>query len=99
MKILCAILFSFIFLAINNNVLAKDCTSKKSNAKLFCYYSKLTDVQSCKCSHIILPANSDVKSVDRVRDNIDGVKILISVNEFNQVKSINSFRSDYEEDK
>jgi hypothetical protein len=63
---------------------AADCP-KKTNSKLVCYYSKLTHVDSCKCSHVVLPADSDVKSIDRMREHLKGVKILITVNEFNQV--------------
>lgn len=67
-------------------VWAKDnCLSQKSNSKLFCYYSKLTDVEGCGCSHVILPSDTDVKSIERFRDVMKGVKVLINVNEFNQV--------------
>lgn len=75
-----------IFLATLSGSLAKDCSKvKKSNSKLFCYYSKLTDIDGCYCSHIILPSNSDVKSVERVRQYAGDPKILVTVNEFNKV--------------
>ncbi|KAJ8980134.1 hypothetical protein NQ317_009193 [Molorchus minor] len=63
---------------------AKNCPPRKSNSKLFCYYGKLTDVDNCFCSHAILPANSDVKTVERAREFLRGVKVLVTVNEFNQ---------------
>ncbi|CAH0564421.1 unnamed protein product [Brassicogethes aeneus] len=77
-------LFGVVFCLLVVGVWGKECPAKRSNSKLFCYYSKLTDVNSCECSHVILPANSDVKSVDRLREHLKGVKVLISVNEFNQ---------------
>nr|XP_015838222.1 PREDICTED: uncharacterized protein LOC103314049 isoform X2 [Tribolium castaneum] len=61
-----------------------DCPAKKTQSKLICYYSKLTQADSCKCSHVILPADADVKAIDRLREHAKGVKILITVNEFNQ---------------
>lgn len=81
MNFLSAIFFIFVV----TNVVSSDCPTKKTQSKLICYYSKLTQVDSCKCSHVILPADSDVKSIDRFREHAKGVKILITVNEFNQV--------------
>lgn len=79
-------LFLIILLATVCGSFAKDCSKvKKSNSKLFCYYSKLTDVDGCYCTHIILPANADVKSVERAREVIGDRKILVTVNQFNQV--------------
>nr|XP_023021193.1 uncharacterized protein LOC111509648 [Leptinotarsa decemlineata] len=77
-------LLGVIILAVLGSALAKDCPSRKSNSKLFCYFSKLTEIDGCYCSHVILPANSDVKSVERARQQMKGMKILITVNEFNQ---------------
>lgn len=62
-----------------------DCPTKKTSSKLICYYSKLSNIDSCKCTHVVLPADADVKSIDTIRERLKGVKILISVNEFNQV--------------
>ncbi|RZB39635.1 mucin-17-like [Asbolus verrucosus] len=78
MKIPSAILLIFVAGALAS------CPGKKTNSKLICYYSKLREVDSCKCSHVVLPASSDVKSIDRIRVRLKGVKILITVNEFSQ---------------
>lgn len=66
-------------------VFGRDCTDRKGQSKLFCYFSKVTDVDTCHCSHVILPANSDLKSVVRLKEQLTGVKILITVHEFNEV--------------
>lgn len=76
----CAI--NLIFFA---GVLARDCNINKSNSKLVCYYSDAKDANSCKCSHVILPQVTDAKDVERVREKLNGVKILITVNNFNEV--------------
>ncbi|CAH1115947.1 unnamed protein product [Phaedon cochleariae] len=73
-----------VFLAVMAAVWAKECPANKSNSKLFCYFSKLTDIDGCRCSYVILPADADVKSVERVREVYEGVKVLVTVNEFNQ---------------
>ncbi|XP_044253485.1 uncharacterized protein LOC123004333 isoform X2 [Tribolium madens] len=72
----------FIFVAVSGAT--GECPTKKTQSKLICYYSKLTQADSCKCSHVILPADADIKSIDRFREHAKGVKILITVNEFNQ---------------
>ncbi|KAG5895925.1 hypothetical protein JTB14_016329 [Gonioctena quinquepunctata] len=77
-------LFGVIILGFLANASAKECPTSKANSKLFCYYSKLTDIDGCYCSHVILPANSDVKNVERVRQHAKGMKILVTVTEFNQ---------------
>ncbi|KAI4457091.1 chitinase [Holotrichia oblita] len=80
------IIVSFLFLSLVAIVSGEKCTQsmKNSRTKLFCYYSKLKDVNSCKCTHVILPANSDVKSIENLRSNLNGVKILVTVHEFNE---------------
>lgn len=80
---------SAILLIFGGLAFANDCpTNKKTTSKLICYYSKLNHVDSCKCSHVILPPHSDVKSIERLRQHFKGVKILITANEFNQVRVI-----------
>lgn len=74
-----------VLLALLAGSTARNCPGRKSSSKLFCYYGKLTEVDNCYCTHAILPANSDVKAVERVREQLKGVKILVTVNEFNQV--------------
>ncbi|KAJ8922936.1 hypothetical protein NQ315_001481 [Exocentrus adspersus] len=69
---------------IGGGVATPDCPARKSGAKLFCYYGKLTDVDNCFCSHAVLPADSDVKAIERARQHLKGVKVLVTVNEFNQ---------------
>lgn len=83
MKVLVSVLFLF-YLTLGS---CKDCPSKKINSKLVCYYSKLTDVDNCYCTHVVLPANSDLKSIENVRKKLagTGTKILLTVSEFNQV--------------
>lgn len=74
-----------VFVAFLAATLARNCPGRKSSSKLFCYYGKLTDVDNCYCTHAILPANSDVKAIERAREHLKGVKILVTVHEFNQV--------------
>ncbi|XP_050297749.1 uncharacterized protein LOC126737088 [Anthonomus grandis grandis] len=64
----------------------KECPQSKrlSTSKLVCYYSSLEEVDGCYCSHVILPANSDVKGIEKVKEKAKGVKIYVTVNEFNQ---------------
>lgn len=73
------------------NVLSKQCSVKKSNSKLICYYSEVIDVDFCLCSHVILPANSDSKAIDAIREKFQGVKVLLTVNEFNEVSKLKHF--------
>lgn len=88
-------LFLILLFATLSGSFAKDCSKvRKANSKLFCYYSKLTDIDGCYCSHVILPANADVKSVERVRQVVGDSKILVTVNEFNRV-SFTTFSFDY----
>ncbi|KAF7272154.1 hypothetical protein GWI33_015040 [Rhynchophorus ferrugineus] len=62
-----------------------DCpTGKRSSSKLVCYYGDLGLNNACYCTHIVLPASFDVKSIEKARSSIKGAKIYISVNEFNQ---------------
>lgn len=80
------VLFLFLSSVVTDLSFAEKCSpTKSSNTKLFCYYGKLKDVNSCKCSHVILPPNSDVKSVESLRSKLTGVKILVTVHEFNEV--------------
>lgn len=81
MKLTCAI---FLFLITAG--FAKNCPNKKTQPKLFCYYGKITEIDSCQCTHIILPADSDIKSIDRLKNTLSDTKILITVHEFNEVK-------------
>lgn len=83
MKGFVCVLFLFI-LSLGS---CKDCPSKRINSKLVCYYSKLTDVDNCYCTHVVLPANSEPKSIEGVRQKLagTGTKILLTVTEFNQV--------------
>ncbi|CAG9773991.1 unnamed protein product [Ceutorhynchus assimilis] len=63
---------------------SKDC-KQLSTSKLICYYSTVEDViEGCYCTHIILPANSDVKAVEKLKERYKGAKVYVSVNEFNQ---------------
>lgn len=79
-------LFVIVFLAGLSVSFAKDCSKvKKSNSKLFCYYSKLTDSDGCFCTHVILPENADDKTVQAARQLFGDRKILVTVNHFNQV--------------
>lgn len=83
------ILKGVIFLCFFALCYAKDCSNvKRTNSKLVCYYSKLTDVDNCYCTHIILPANTDVKLIENFKQKITGAKILLTVNEFNEVMHI-----------
>lgn len=83
--------FLVIFLAAFSAAFAKDCSKiRKTNSKLFCYYSKLTDIDGCYCSHVVLPANADVKSIERVKQQVGNPKILVTVTQFNEV-SVNFF--------
>lgn len=77
---------SVIFLCVLALTYAKDCPSKRINSKLICYYSKLSDIDSCYCTHVILPANTDFNAIQGLRQKLSGVKILLTVNEFNQVE-------------
>ncbi|XP_030752102.1 uncharacterized protein LOC115879415 [Sitophilus oryzae] len=62
-----------------------DCpASKRSNSKLICYYGGLEQIDGCYCTHVILPSNADVKGIEKVREEARGVKIYVTVNEFNQ---------------
>lgn len=63
----------------------KECISSGSiTSKLFCYYSDARRVDVCKCSHVILPEKTPV---DQLKGLIEdkGVKVLLTVQEFNQV--------------
>lgn len=86
MKFLVISLSVFSFL-IFGTVLCKDCPNKKINSKLVCYYSKLIDIDSCYCTHVVLPTNSDLNEIQDVRKKLSGTgtKILLTVSEFNQV--------------
>ncbi|KAK9882955.1 hypothetical protein WA026_001172 [Henosepilachna vigintioctopunctata] len=76
--LLCATIFI-------SDVWTKDCTVLKSNTKLFCYYGDVKETNDyCRCSHVILPENTDSKIVEKIRKRNDDVKILITVREFNE---------------
>lgn len=78
----------FLLLTLTVTIInSKDCKNKKPQSKLFCYYSKITDIDDCQCSYVILPSNSDVKSVERLKSTYKDTKILITVHEFNEVIS------------
>ncbi|XP_066258348.1 uncharacterized protein [Euwallacea similis] len=64
----------------------KECGVNKglSTSKLVCYYSTVDVVDGCYCTHVILPANADAKAVERLRKRANGVKVYVTVNEFNQ---------------
>lgn len=87
MKVFSCVLLLF-FLALGH---CKDCPGKRINSKLICYYSKLTDVDSCYCTHVVLPANSDLKSIESLKQKLTGAKILLTVTEFNQVVAYISY--------
>lgn len=81
-------LILIVFLAAICGSFAKDCSKVKTpNSKLFCYYSELIDSDGCYCTHVILPANADEKTVDSARQLFGNRKILMTVNHFNQVSS------------
>lgn len=81
-------LLLILFLATVHGSTARDCSKlKKPSSKLFCYYSKLTDYEECYCTHIVLPPNSDVKTVDKARQLFKNSQILVTVNQFNMVSS------------
>lgn len=84
MKLFGCVLLLFLIVTVGY---CKDCPTKRINSKLICYYSQLTDVDGCYCTHVVLPANSDFKSIDNVRQKLagSGAKILLTVTEFNQV--------------
>lgn len=84
MKFISAIIFLLV-----NSALAKECVNRKTTSKLICYYSKLIEIDNnCECTHIILPANSELKQIEQFKQNYDkNVKFLITVNEFNQVRN------------
>ncbi|GJQ81807.1 hypothetical protein Trydic_g348 [Trypoxylus dichotomus] len=86
MNLVVSLLFLLTIAVISDVSNAERCTQsmKNVNTKLFCYYSKLRDVNSCRCTHIVLPANSDVKSIENLRARLNGVKILVTVHEFNE---------------
>lgn len=65
----------------------KPCPKGLSTSKLVCYYSTLEEVQGCYCTHVILPASSDFKSVEGLKKRVKGVKVYVTVNEFNQVRN------------
>ncbi|KAH1016806.1 hypothetical protein HUJ04_007975 [Dendroctonus ponderosae] len=61
----------------------KDCGLKRlSTSKLVCYYGTLEDANGCFCTHVILPANSDVKRIETLKTK--GVKVFIRVSDFHQ---------------
>lgn len=65
----------------------KPCPKGLSTSKLVCYYSTLEQVQGCYCTHVILPASSDFKNVEVLKNRVKGVKVYVTVNEFNQVRN------------
>lgn len=76
-----------VFCAINLVVFAaaKDCNVKRSNSKLVCYYGDAKDAASCKCTHVVLPQSTEASVVEDVAKKLEGVKILLTVNQFNEV--------------
>lgn len=64
---------------------AKDCNVKRSGSKLVCYYGDARDAASCKCTHVVLPQKTEASVVANVAKKLEGVKILLTVNEFNEV--------------
>lgn len=79
-------IIAFILL-VSDVCWAKECVNRKTTSKLVCYYSKLTQIDNhCECTHVILPPNAELKEIEAFKENYDrNVKILITVNEFNQV--------------
>lgn len=77
--------FFSVLLFILPFVISKNCPTKRINSKLICYYSQLTDLDSCYCSHVILPSDASVRDIEGAKQKLAGVKVLITVNEFNQV--------------
>lgn len=67
------------FVQINS----KEC--KRPQSKLFCYYSKITNIDDCQCSYVILPTNSDIKSIERLKSTYKDTKIIVTIHEFNEV--------------
>lgn len=53
-----------------------------TNSKLVCYYGKAEDAVSWKCSHVVLPQDSDIEAA---REKLNGVKILLTVDRINEV--------------
>ncbi|XP_066153401.1 mucin-2-like [Euwallacea fornicatus] len=66
--------------------LKKECGGNKglSTSKLVCYYSTVDVIDGCYCTHVILPANADVKVVEKLKKKANGVKVYVTVSEFNQ---------------
>lgn len=65
----------------------KDCPNKRISSKLVCYYTSLKNVDRCYCTHVVLPPNSEPNAIKEVREKLagTGVKILLTVTDFNQV--------------
>lgn len=81
-----SVFVAFAFFLFAGIAVAKQCPTNKSNSKLICYYSEVTDVDFCLCSHVILPANSDAKTIDTIREKFQGLRVLLTVNEINEVR-------------
>lgn len=81
MRLTCAITL-FIF----TQILAIPCNNKKPSLKLVCYYSEVSEIDICKCTHIILPSNTNISTIENVKEKFREGKTLITVNEFNQVR-------------
>lgn len=82
MKLTCEF---FLIFCLTSSFAAKDCSNKKSNSKLVCYYGNLEKIDNCLCSHVILPANTNVEDIKRVEDEVKETNLLLTVHEINEV--------------
>lgn len=74
-----------VLLTLFSITLAKRCSVRKTNSKLICYYSDVTDIDACMCTHIILPASSNIQMIDSVQEKFKDVHVFLTVHEFNEV--------------
>ncbi|XP_017768341.1 PREDICTED: uncharacterized protein LOC108556655 isoform X2 [Nicrophorus vespilloides] len=88
--------------ALATTVVAKDCHKGGSGPKLFCYYGHVPTEDevirdACRCSHLVLPHDSDAAAVDSIRSKLESTtKILITVHDLNEglVKTLKKTKVD-----
>nr|XP_022907602.1 putative uncharacterized protein DDB_G0282133 isoform X2 [Onthophagus taurus] len=82
-----------IFLFVLNLILAalisgspdnQKCLKTVSNTKLLCFYSEITTLKGCKCTHVIVPSTLQSKIINKLKESNHEVKIFVTITELNQ---------------
>ena len=69
-------------------ICAKRCSIEKSSSKLVCYYSNPKEIDFCKCTHVVVPFDVNVDSIDNFKDSLENTKVLLSVQDLNEVRML-----------